>query len=53
MKTLLNYLNEKGFDAAKVIVEYQGEIYAPGSDFAAVAYAEGEPVNVFRVVAGG
>lgn len=53
MKTLLDYLDEKGLDAAKVIVEYRGEIYAPGSDFAAVPYEECDPVGIFRVVAGG
>lgn len=53
MKTLLDYLKAKGISTDKVIVEYKGEIYAPGSDLAAVPYQEGEPVGVFRVVAGG
>lgn len=53
MKTLADYLTEKGYDAATVIVEYKGEIHAPGSDLSVVAYDEGSPVEVFRVVAGG
>ena len=53
MKTLADYLQERGVDAATVIVEYRGEIYAPGSDLSTVAYTEGEAVELFRVVAGG
>lgn len=53
MKTLADYLVEKGLDPAKTIVSYQGEIYPPGTDFKAVAYTEGEVVETFRIVAGG
>ena len=53
MRTLADYLKEKGLDASRVIVEYRGEIYAPGSDLSSVDYVEGEAVEVFRVVAGG
>lgn len=53
MKTLAEYLTEKGIDSTKVIVEYKGEIHAPGTDLSAVAYTEGDPVEIFRVVAGG
>lgn len=53
MKTLADYLAAKGIDPKTVIVEYQGEIYAPGTDLATVVYAEGDPVELFKVVAGG
>lgn len=53
MKTLLDYLSVKGIDPKTVIVEYKGEIYAPGSDLGAVEYTEGESVELFKVVAGG
>lgn len=53
MKTLLEYLSAKGIDANAVIVEYRGEVYAPGADLSAVPYREGEEVGLFRVVAGG
>ena len=52
-RTLAEYLAEKGIDAAKAIVEYRGEVYAPGSDLASVAYEAGTPVDIFKVVAGG
>lgn len=53
MKTLLDYLNAKNIDPKTVIVEYKGEIYAPGSDLSTVEYVEGEAVELFKVVAGG
>lgn len=53
MKTLADFLQEKGCDPNKVIVEYKGEIFAPGSDFASITYEEGAKVEIFRVVAGG
>lgn len=53
MKTLADYLAEKGIDPTKTIVEHKGEIYPPGSDLTAVPYAEGDAVETFRIVAGG
>lgn len=53
MNTLLDYLNAKNVDPKTVIVEFRGEIYAPGSDLSAVDYVEGEKVELFKVVAGG
>ena len=53
MMTLAEYLAEKGFDPKKTIVEYKGEIYAPGTDLTTVPYVEGEKVETFRIVAGG
>ncbi len=47
------FLSEKGVDAAKAIVEYAGEIYAPGADLSAVDLSDGASLNVFKVVAGG
>lgn len=51
--TLAEYLKAKGIDSTKAIVEYQGEIYAPGTDLSHVPYQEGDKVEVFKVVAGG
>ena len=51
--TLAEYLERKCIDGSKAIVEYRGEIYAPGSDLSLIEYADGEVVDVFKVVAGG
>lgn len=51
--TLAEHLSAKGIDSSKAIVEYKGEIYAPGSDLSQVPYTEGNEVGVFKVVAGG
>ena len=51
--TVLDELKKRNIDPAKVIVEYRGEVYAPGADLSALAFNEGESLNVFKVVAGG
>ena len=53
MKTLADYLAEKGIDPTKTIVEHKGEIYPPGSDLASVPYVENARIEIFRVVSGG
>lgn len=52
-RSLQDVLESKGVDGNKAIVEYQGEIYPPGSDLASVPYVENAKIEIFRVVAGG
>ena len=52
-KTVAEFLAERGFDAAKAIVEFGGEVYAPGADLASLALADGASLDVFRLTAGG
>lgn len=52
-RSLQDILEAKGVDGKKAIVEYQGEIYPPGSDLASVPYVENAKIEIFRVVAGG
>lgn len=52
-RSLQDVLEAKGVDGNKAIVEYQGEIYPPGSDLASVPYVENAKIEIFRVVAGG
>ena len=52
-RSLKDVLDAKGIDSKTAIVEYQGEIYPPGSDLASVPYVENAKVEIFRVVAGG
>ena len=47
------FLVARGVDAAQVIVEYAGEVYAPGSDFAALELKPGAALDVFKLTAGG
>lgn len=53
VRSLKDVLEAKGVDGNKAIVEYQGEIYPPGSDLASVPYVENAKIEIFRVVAGG
>lgn len=46
------FLEGKGVAAGTAVVEYQGEIYAPG-DSLDMPLAEGATLNAFRIVAGG
>ena len=52
-RSLKDVLDAKGIDGKKAIVDYQGTIYPPGSDFAAVPYDENAKIEIFRVVSGG
>ena len=36
-KTVAEFLSARGVDSAKAIVEYGGEVYAPGADLASLA----------------
>ncbi len=51
--TLAGFLETRGVDAARAIVECAGEIYAPGADLAGVPLVEQAAIDVFRVTAGG
>ena len=43
----------KTVDPAKAIVEYSGEVYAPGSDLCALPLEDGATLDVFKLTAGG
>lgn len=46
------FLEGKGVAAGTAVVEYQGEIHAPG-DSLDMPLVEGATLNAFRIVAGG
>ena len=52
-KTVAEFLSARGVDSAKAIVEYDGEVYAPGADLASLALKAEEPIDVFKLTAGG
>ena len=52
-KTVAEFLSERGVDPAKAIVEYGGEVYAPGADLSALALVDGASLDVFKMTAGG
>ena len=47
------FLAERQVDVAKAIVEYAGEVYAPGADLAALELKPGAALDVFKLTAGG
>lgn len=47
------FLAERQIDCSKAIVEYDGEVYAPGSDLAALTIKCGASLDVFKMMAGG
>lgn len=47
------FLAERMIDGAKAIVEYAGEVYAPGADLTALMLQSGAVLDVFKVMAGG
>ncbi len=47
------FLAERMIDGAKAIVEYAGEVYAPGADFSSVELKPGVKLDVFKMMAGG
>ena len=51
--TVAEFLAEKGVDLSKAIVEFMGEVYAPGADLGKAALSEGAALDVFRLAAGG
>ena len=52
-KTVAEFLSARGVDPAKAIVEYGGEVYAPGADLSALALKAEAPLDVFKLTAGG
>ena len=46
-------LSARGVDPAKAIVEYGGEVYAPGADISVLALVDGASLDVFKMTAGG
>ena len=52
-KTVAEFLLARGVDPTKAIVEYGGEVYAPGADLSALALEDGAPLDVFKLTAGG
>lgn len=52
-KTVAEFLSAQGVDPAKSIVEYDGEVYAPGADIASLSLKAEAPLDVFRLTAGG
>lgn len=51
--TVAAFLAERAVDGAKAIVEYAGEVYAPGADLAALELKPGAALDVFKMMAGG
>ena len=51
--SVAGFLAERRGDAAKAIVEYAGEVYAPGTDLAALELKPGAALDVFKLTAGG
>ncbi|MBR4258083.1 MAG: hypothetical protein IKQ17_03540 [Kiritimatiellae bacterium] len=52
-KTVAGFLAERSVDLAKAIVEYGGEVYAPGADLESLALEDGATLDVFKLTAGG
>ena len=52
-KTVAEFLSARGVDPAKAIVEYGGEVYAPGADLSSLALVDGASLDVFKLTAGG
>jgi len=52
-KTVAEFLSARSVDPAKAIVEYGGEVYAPGADLSALALVDGASLDVFKMTAGG
>ena len=51
--TVAAFLAERKIDGAKAIVEYAGEVYAPGADHTSVELKPGAALDVFKMMAGG
>lgn len=52
-KTVAEFLSARGVDPAKAIVEYGGEVYAPGAALSSLALVDGASLDVFKMTAGG
>ena len=51
--TVAAFLAERKVDGAKAIVEYAGEVYAPGADLTSVELKPGAVRDVVKMMAGG
>ena len=51
--SVAGFLAERKVDVARAIVEYAGEVYAPGTDLAALELKPGAALDVFKLTAGG
>ena len=51
--TVAGFLSERRIDAARAIVEYDGEVHAPGADLAQVVLRPGAALDIFQLTAGG
>ncbi len=51
--TVRAFLEGRGVDVAKALVEYKGEVYALGKGLDTLALEENAELNVFHIVAGG
>ena len=51
--TVAEFLSARGVDPAKAIVEYGGEVYAPGADLSSLSLVDGAALDVFKMTAGG
>ena len=52
-KTVAEFLAERSVDSTTAIVEYSGEVYAPGADLSSLALVDGASLDVFKMTAGG
>ena len=52
-KTVAAFLAERKVEGAKAIVEYAGEVYAPGADLTSVELKPGAVLDVCKMMAGG
>ena len=52
-RTVQEFLAARLPDTTKAIVEYAGEVYAPGADLGALALRPGAALDVFKMMAGG
>ena len=52
-RTVQEFLAEKNVVAEKAIVEYAGEVYAPGADLSVLVLQPGAALDVFKMMAGG
>ena len=51
--TVAAFLEAQGVVAARCVVEWKGEAYAPGDDLSTLPREDGAELAVFKVVAGG
>ena len=52
-QTVAEFLSAQGVDPTKAIVEYDGDVHAPGADLESLALKADAPLDVFKLTAGG